>query len=72
MPTREFEGKPPLQFGDDPRRLTLFIDPGDAPTELLTELFIALTVAYRAAGGSGLAVVSGETREVPLSAGIVV
>jgi hypothetical protein len=42
--------------------LTVYIDPGDAPQELITELYLALSALYRAHGGSGLKLVSEKRR----------
>lgn len=38
----------------DARRFRVHLDPGDAPAELITELYLALDNLYRAHGGSGL------------------
>jgi hypothetical protein len=42
--------------------LRVFIDPGEASTELLTEFYIALSAYYRALGGAGLEVIGRERR----------
>ena len=42
--------------------LRVYIDPGDAPAELITEFYTALAVVYRAYGGSGLEIVDDERR----------
>ena len=43
---------------------SVFIDPGSAPQELITDFFIALSAAYRAHGGSGLQIVNDEYRSL--------
>ncbi len=47
-----------------PTSLSVYLDPGDAPEELLTEFFIALASVYRASGGSGLTIVRDERRAI--------
>jgi hypothetical protein len=42
--------------------LTVYLDPGDAPQELITEYFLALSALYQAHGGSGLQFVNDERR----------
>lgn len=42
--------------------ITLYIDPGDAPAELIGELFVSLSAIYAAHGGSGLRVAQDERR----------
>lgn len=44
--------------------LTVFLDPGEAPQELLTDFFLALDGFYRASGGSGLQIVEDERRQL--------
>lgn len=44
--------------------LSVYIDPGDAPAELITDLYIALDALYRAHGGSGLEIIKEERRSL--------
>jgi len=44
------------QSVDTQESLPVYIDPGEAPQELLTEFYVALATAYRAFGGSGLTI----------------
>ena len=39
-------------------KLTLFIDPGNAPVELITEIFLKLDAISRSLGGNGLEIYS--------------
>ncbi len=43
-------------------QMTVLIDPGDAPEELITQLYVALSSLYRAYGGSGLKIAKDERR----------
>jgi hypothetical protein len=40
--------------------LTVYLDPGDAPQELITEFYLALSAVYRSFGGDGLKIVKEE------------
>src|SRR5262249_40248212 len=42
--------------------LTVYLDPGEAPQELITEFYLALDALYRAYGGSGLEIAKEERR----------
>ena len=42
--------------------LSVYVDPGDAPPELITELYLALDCAYRSLGGTGLRIVDEQER----------
>jgi len=46
----------------EPEPLEVYLDPGEAPEELLTEFFVALSAVYRAHGGSGLKVIREQRR----------
>jgi len=46
----------------DGRLLSVFIDPGSAPQDLLTEFYLALDTLYRVHGGSGLKIMEEELR----------
>ncbi|QDT42352.1 hypothetical protein Pan241w_24350 [Gimesia alba] len=43
---------------------SVYLDPGSAPPELITDLYIALDSLYRAHGGSGLEIVKEERRSL--------
>ncbi len=51
------------KFSGDQPTFSVFIDPGDAPSELITEFLVALECYYRSLGGSGLEIVKEERRE---------
>jgi len=38
----------------DPRILYVYVEPGDSPAELITELYLILSAMYESFGGSGL------------------
>jgi len=44
--------------------IEVYLDPGDAPQELITEFFLALSALYQAHGGSGLKFVNDERRSL--------
>lgn len=46
------------------RSVSVFIDPGDASAELLTELYVSLAAYYRSLGGSGLVIKKDERRSI--------
>jgi hypothetical protein len=47
-----------------PPNLPVYVDPGDASPELLTEFYVALSAVYRSLGGSGLEVAGEQCRVV--------
>lgn len=54
-----------LQIAEErvsPTTLPVYVDPGEAPAELIAELFVALACAYRSVGGSGLQVTRDDRR----------
>ncbi len=67
-PPEWFEAKederpgPTVQPDFTGRSLSVYLDPGDAPAELLTDFFVALASVYRSMGGSGLKIVKDERR----------
>ena len=44
------------------REISVFVDPGDAPSELIAQLYASLDALYRSCDGSGLRVASEERR----------
>jgi hypothetical protein len=49
---------------EDLRRLAVFLDPGDAPSALITELYLSLDLLYRLQGGAGLRIANDECRSL--------
>jgi hypothetical protein len=45
-------------------RFNVYVDPGDAPAELITELYLALSALHKACGGEGLSIVNEERRSL--------
>lgn len=56
----EFSSSAAIQLTPPP--LKIYIDPGDAPQDLITELYTTLDALYRAQGGSGLQFTKDEQR----------
>lgn len=54
----------PVQNESDAREISVFIDPGEASEELLTEFYAALSAYYRALDGSGLAIIKDDRRSL--------
>lgn len=46
----------------DPTLLPVYIDPGNASEELISELYLALAMVYRSMGGSGLSIAKDQRR----------
>ena len=42
--------------------LTVYLDPGSAPQELISDFYVALAVLHRSLGGSGLEIVNDQFR----------
>lgn len=60
---KQFETEAPAPVGAAPKReITVTIDPGDAPPELIADLYASLASLYRACGGSGLTIGKDERR----------
>lgn len=51
----------------DNRRIAVYVDPGDAPQELITDFYLALSAYYAAHGGSGLRFAHDERRQLVLA-----
>lgn len=48
----------------DRNALRVYLDPGDAPPELIAEFYVALAALHRACGGAGLEVIKEERRQM--------
>ncbi len=58
----EHSALPAVQPDSIAQSFSVYLDPGDAPTELLTDFFVALASVYRSMGGSGLKIVKDDRR----------